>query len=69
MSALWVCAACGRESTTRDEFRDASCRTHAVEVIPSSVVRDERGAIIKATALVEMHCVSVTALTSEAEET
>jgi hypothetical protein len=47
----WLCGACGREGKNRDELGDTSCRTWAVLVYESSIMRDETGRAISAEAV------------------
>lgn len=50
MSRIWICGACGNHAVSKEKFTDSSCRTWAVEVVPTSIVWKD-GRIIKAKAV------------------
>jgi hypothetical protein len=48
---IWLCGACGKTNRHRSDNWDSSCRTWAVLVHESSIVRDESGRVISASAV------------------
>ncbi len=48
---IWLCGACGRSGKDRDAIGDTSCRTWAVLVHENTIMRDETGRIISASAV------------------
>ena len=48
---IWMCGACGKTGKDRDAMGDTSCRTWAVLVEENSIVRDETGRAISASAV------------------